>query len=262
MRSIPGWYEWDDEELTPGRKKEGGLHQNLFDSEGKLKGSARFIPDDGVESGRFTVTESVYVPADERRLSPEQQELADFIGEVLFAFLEKGIERAKPHVKRWWAESFRPFVGERLTRLTNLRPRRGVKEDASPSSPQGVHDDVDQVQDVAVVRKSSLKMSAAEAQARYLAAMAARAFSEEQLQMVQNADLIDLEDIAQVQARIAELPPVEVRELMSRMIADASMLGDDNLAYLASALARVDRSNDAELSELPRGSARNAARLP
>ena len=31
-----GIYEWDDDELTPGRKKEGGWSQNLFDPDGHL----------------------------------------------------------------------------------------------------------------------------------------------------------------------------------------------------------------------------------
>lgn len=44
MGSIRGRYEWDDDELTPGRKREGGLRQNLFDRDGKLKANARFIP--------------------------------------------------------------------------------------------------------------------------------------------------------------------------------------------------------------------------
>ena len=50
MGRIPGYYEWDDDDLTPGRKKEGGLHQNLFDADGILKGSAQFIPADEVDS--------------------------------------------------------------------------------------------------------------------------------------------------------------------------------------------------------------------
>ncbi|MFC9519184.1 hypothetical protein ACFTSD_25945 [Nocardiaceae bacterium NPDC056970] len=41
---IKGFYEYDDDDLTPGKKQEGGLHQNLFDSDGNLKGNARFIP--------------------------------------------------------------------------------------------------------------------------------------------------------------------------------------------------------------------------
>ena len=29
-----GYYEWDDDSLTPGLRKEGGWHQNLYDSDG------------------------------------------------------------------------------------------------------------------------------------------------------------------------------------------------------------------------------------
>ncbi len=56
---IPGYYEWDDDDLTPGRKKEGGLHQNLFDADGSLKGSARFVPSDEVDRDPVYVTEYV-----------------------------------------------------------------------------------------------------------------------------------------------------------------------------------------------------------
>ena len=37
MARIRGHYEWDDDDLVPGQKKEGGLHQSLYDSEGNLK---------------------------------------------------------------------------------------------------------------------------------------------------------------------------------------------------------------------------------
>lgn len=67
MGRIKGHYEWDDDDLTPGQKREGGLHQNLFDSEGNLWGSARFVPDDGIEAETLVITESVYVPVEQRR---------------------------------------------------------------------------------------------------------------------------------------------------------------------------------------------------
>lgn len=90
MNRIPGYYEWDDGDLTPGRKKEGGLHQNLFDAEGHLKGSARFIPaDDVVPDPTYVteyVTERVYVPTYERRLSPEEEEFIELISEFAVAF--------------------------------------------------------------------------------------------------------------------------------------------------------------------------------
>lgn len=94
-------------------------------------------------------------------------------------------------------------------------------------------------------------MSSAEAQARYLAAMAARAFSEEQLRLVRSADILDAENIAEVESKIAELPPSEVRELMSRMVTDPSMLGEETLAELASVLARVNRPAQEEFRQLP-----------
>lgn len=59
---MKGHYEWDDDHLTPGPKKEGGLHQNLFDSEGKLKGSARFIPDNDRDPEPLFVTETITSP--------------------------------------------------------------------------------------------------------------------------------------------------------------------------------------------------------
>lgn len=44
MGRIEGHYEADDDELTPGHKKDGGLHQNLFDSDGKTQGPRSVRP--------------------------------------------------------------------------------------------------------------------------------------------------------------------------------------------------------------------------
>ncbi len=254
---IPGYYEWDDDDLTPGRKKEGGLHQNLFDADGSLKGSARFVPAEEVDPDPVYVTEyvteHVYVPAEERRLTPEQQELADLISEVLIAFMAKGIERAKPHVKKWWTESVRPFVGEQRVRLSQLRPKRPLKADRVSLESDRLPVDSDQSSAEIAVAVPRPKMSSAEAQARYLAAMAARAFSEEQMRMVRSADILDVENIAEIESKIAELPPSEVRELMSRMVTDPSMLGEETLAELASVLARVNRPAQEEFRQLPQG---------
>lgn len=255
MGRIPGYYEWDDDELTPGLKKEGGLHQNLFDADGSLKGSARFVPADEADPDPIYVaeyvTEHVYVPAEERRLTPEQQELADLISDVLVAFLAEGIDRVKPHVKKWWAESVRPFVSEHRARLFQSRPKGASKADRALLNADLRPENSDQTPSEGAVAVSRPKMSSAEAQARYLAAMAARAFSEEQMRLVRSADIIDAEGVAEVEARIAELPPNEVRELMSRMVTDPSMLSEETLAELASVLARVSRPTREGLHQLP-----------
>jgi hypothetical protein len=255
MGRIAGYYEWDDDSLTPGHKKEGGLHQNLFNDEGSLKGSARFIPledtDDNPAYETDYVTERVYVPAEERRLTPEQEELAELVSEVLLIFLSKAIEKATPHVKKWWTESVRPFIGEQRTRMAKVLARKtpAVERDLVESDLSSAGSDrVSTKKEVSAKRP---RMSRAEAQARYIAAMAARTFSEEQLSMIRCADVLDTDTFDDVEARIAELPPGEVRELISRMVTDPSMLSKQSLAELASILARVDHPSQREPYQFP-----------
>lgn len=255
MGRIPGYYEWDDDSLTPGHKKEGGLHQNLFDDEGNLKGSARFVPsedaDDDQEYETDYVTKRVYVPAEERRLTPEQEELAELVGAVLVVFLAKGIEKSKPHVKKWWTESVRPLVGKQRARMPKLLSRKAPTVDSDLVESGRSNGSSDQASIKAEISAKRPKMSIAEAQARYLAAVAARAFSEEQLSMIRSANVIDADGFGEVEARIAELPPSEVRELVSRMVTDPSMLSEQTLAELASILAQAGPTAQHEPHELP-----------
>lgn len=255
MGRIAGYYEWDDDSLTPGHKKEGGLHQNLFDDEGNLKGSARFVPsEDADEDQAFEtdyVTERVYVPAEERRLTPEQEELAELVSEVLLVFLAKGIEKAKPRVKKWWTESVRPLVGKQRARISKLLSRKKPTVHSDLVESDRSNGNSARVSIKTEVSARRPRMSSAEAQSRYLAAVAAHAFGEEQLSMIRSADVIDTDGFDEVEARIAELPPSEVRELISRMVTDPSMLSEQTLAELASVLARVDRQTQREPHQLP-----------
>ena len=102
MGRIKGHYEWDDDDLSPGQKKEGGLHQNLFDGEGKLKGSARFIPGDGRRHRALFVTETVYVPVEQRRRTRGEEELEQAIAALVSHLIDRGIAKAKPLAEEWW----------------------------------------------------------------------------------------------------------------------------------------------------------------
>jgi hypothetical protein len=81
-------------------------------------------------------------------------------------------------------------------------------------------------------------MSRAEAQARYLAALAAKAYSDEQIRLVAKAHIIDTDGLEQLQRSIAELPPAQLRGLLEAMALNPSLLSDESLAELASLLAR------------------------
>ena len=65
--------------------------------------------------------------------------------------------------------------------------------------------------------------------------------------MVQNADIVDADGIPEIAGKIAELPPSEVRELMSRMVTDPSMLTEETLAELASVIWRMKSPTRREL---------------
>lgn len=119
MARQVGYYEWDDD-LIPGKKKEGGRHQNLYDTEGRLKGSARFVPVDDQEDP-IVVTETMYVPADER-LSKTQEMVTDIIASVIVKLIEDGAKAATPRVKRWWNEAAVPFAKDKTNGWKRAAP--------------------------------------------------------------------------------------------------------------------------------------------
>ena len=228
MGRIKGHYEWDDEDLTPGHKKEGGLHQNLFDGGGKLRGSARFIPDDGSEPEPLIITETVYLPTEQRRTREEQEEFEEAVAKLVSDI----VDLAKPHVEQWWRESARPVIDARRAKMAERRARRKARKSVIGAL-------IEPSQQLAPAFEADKpEMARAEAQARYLAALAARAYSDEQLRLVSSAHIVDSGDFAELARSMAELPSEQVRELIEAMVMNPSMLGEDALAQLASVLGR------------------------
>lgn len=247
MQRIKGHYEWDDDDLTPSQKKEGGLHQNLFDSEGNLKGSARFIPDDGSEPEPFVVTDTVYVPVEQRRRTREEEELEQAIAALVAHLIDRGVAKAKPLAEQWWRQSARPAIDARRAKMRERRSRRWAEK--KPVIIEATV--VEPPRELAAAPvEDRPNMSRAEAQARYLAALAARAYSDEQMRLVANATIVDLEGVPELQRSLAELPSDQVKSLLEAMATDPAMLGEETLAELASILGRRDRPGFDELRQL------------
>ncbi len=247
MGRIKGHYEWDDDDLTPGQKKEGGLHQNLFDNEGNLKGSARFIPDGGSEPEPPIVTETVYIPVEQRRRTKEEEELEQAIADLVSHLIGRGIAKAKPLVDQWWRETARPAIDAQREKMLERRSRRRAQKNLAIVEGTVVEPSQDLAEASEVARPN---MSSAEAQARYLAALAARAYSDEQMRLVTSANIVDGEGLAELKRSLAELPSDQVKSLLEAMATNPSMLGEDTLAELASILGRRDRSGSDELGQL------------
>ena len=84
-------------------------------------------------------------------------------------------------------------------------------------------------------------MSSAEAQARLLAAVAARTYSDEQLRMVSGSQIIDVENVATVQSALAQVPREHLVELIKYMTRNPRLLEESSLANLASLIGIVDQ---------------------
>ncbi|MFW5473177.1 hypothetical protein ACOCJ5_07705 [Knoellia sp. CPCC 206450] len=234
MGRIKGHYEWDDDDLTPGHKKEGGLHQNLFDDDGKLKGSARFIPDTGSDPEPWIVTETVYVPVDERRLSREQEQLQEVINAIVAQLVHVGITKGLPLAEQWWQQTARPAIHAKRAAMHERRSLRRAKRSGVVSG--SIVERSAEVEDAAAETRPS--MSNAEAQARLLAAMAAKAYSDEQVRLVNNSDIVDGEGGAELNHSLGRLPADQIGHLIEQMVKNPEMLADANLADLASVLGR------------------------
>ena len=248
MGRIKGHYEWDDDDLTPGQKKEGGLHQNLFDGDGNLKGSARFIPDDETESDELVITETGYVPVEQRRKTREQEEFEEAIAAIVSHLIDQGIARAKPIVTQWYRETARPAFDAQRAKSVARRARRKAQKTREAEAAK-----VEPGQElIEAPSEDRPDMSRAEAQARYLAALAARAYSDEQMRLVASAHIVDGggDGITELKRSLATLPPAQVRSLLEAMAINPTMLSEATLAELASILGRRDPSTAENVRQL------------
>ena len=85
-------------------------------------------------------------------------------------------------------------------------------------------------------------MSSAEAQARVLAAIAARAYSDGQMRLVSNTHIIDAQDMADVSRMLSKIPQEELSEIIERTVRNPAMLEDSNLADLAGILRSAQQT--------------------
>lgn len=273
MARIHGTYEYDDDGLTPGKKKEGGLHQNLFDGEGNLRGSARFIPDDEQPEGDFgSVYWDPYFAAqlaaeaevEERRREREQQENAELLLKVLKILGNIAYEKAKPRALELWREEFGPAVqarrDARALRKAERRTRREQKHltDQSESSEVVIPIETEIVEGTVIAPTDDLvhfsqadrpTTSSSEAQARYLMALAAKAFSDEQLRMVANANIGEDEGLVALESALVQLPAPQVAQLTHQLELNPSVLADESFDFAKLLAEAAESGTLAEVRE-------------
>lgn len=226
MPEIKGSLIWDDDELRPGKKKEGGLHSNLFDEEGDLQASASFIPDEERSKG--------------------SQNLLVIVGVSLVGGLAGGLLGSRV--------SARLGTGKGVLKH-RLKKKRSERLQVSEARAELCETRTDEL---GVIPESIIrpKMSRAEAQARLNAADAlsvraevAGAFAEAQRRIVAEAEISEDVDLDQVQPQLVNHSQRELDEFeafsSNRLALPAAELPvDGSLANPAASLWRRGRDQE------------------
>ncbi|MFJ6297529.1 hypothetical protein ACIQJX_29770 [Streptomyces griseoviridis] len=223
-----------------GRSKDGdgASSPNLFIPGAKgVKGQVKIYDIDESEGDSLKGSPSVVYVTDEHRsdsrardrLEPEE------IVEAL-VILIKAAEWAAPRLKRWWNSQARPFVKSTRDRLAQtskadsqtITPETStLVESASPEASREL---------VAALEGYRASMSSVEARERFVAALLARLFSEEQLKTLRNAR-IEGEDCPLVLNGVMEsLTPKQVEDSITLMLEmHPSLLDEETLADIGKA---------------------------
>lgn len=231
MGRIYGYYEWDETVGNPGHRNDGSLHQNLYNEDRVLSGHAHFVPDeDRLNPADEYSYENTFDTSDYRRESEASNELAEAIAELLVAVTLAGIAKAAPHVKQWWQETARPAVNRQAKRIRSIGRKKKSDEPETqvldPARDEHAAIELDQRQ----------IMSRQEAMARIIAGLAAKAYSDEQLRMVKSARIVEVEDYAEIEQALSQIPSEQLHALIIEMVKNPALLEDGSLADLASML--------------------------
>ncbi|MEU3472694.1 hypothetical protein [Rhodococcus sp. NPDC006774] len=204
-------------------------------------------PEPEVVQETVYVHETIYVHAEgyvhdeefSQQLAREREEEARkraAQAELIADMMRLLVEMAAPHAKRLWEEKGRPRVEARRAKKA---ARRAEKAAASESIVVQASVADSERELAAAERVYRADMSSAEAQARYLAALAARAFSDEQMKLVSNANIVDRDSLDALQHTLGELSPEQVKGIIEAVEAGPAVLNGDLLTALGKFL-RLD----------------------
>jgi len=207
----------DGQHLGFSRDNDGARRAHLFDNEtNHLVGHAElFDPDE---------------EADEEA---DLEALAGALGAMVALAV---IVAAAPHIKGWWNDKAVPAITSTRNRIRYAwngitRPREADDEviaaelvTVSDPSPDDSSNEVD-----TALERLRARMSSAEARQRFVAALMAKTFFEEQMSTLRNARIEDDEDPMELKSAMKALTPQQVGNTINLMLEkDPSLLSREN----------------------------------
>lgn len=242
----------DGQHLGISRDTDGAYRAHLFDDETNgLVGHAELFEPEEVEVGPTTDPYTYGSDAQAPDHDEQLDELAELLGNLLALAIIGAATAAAPHIKRWWSYKVLPAftsTGEKIKSTWNRIPRTrkagsaaATAEFVALSDPAGNQssNEVD-----AVLEGLRVKMGSAEARQRFVAALVAAAFAEEQMRLLRNARIEDVAAYSELESTLHELTPQQVGDTMNLMLkADLSLLDRETLTELGRVIdeGRTDR---------------------
>lgn len=233
MGKIYGYYEYD-KSLTPGRSKDGGLSQLLFDSEGKLSDHASFHPEESEDEDSYEYGDSF--PTDDADPEADAQAAALLVLAVIGAAAGGYalVRKATPHVQRMINARALPAVRSFWKKVRGQGSEDGSPDtdDASVAVVQNLSARADEPApgvDVAVAVAKS-HMSPDEWYARFRAMFEARQFADEQWTLLSSVQVAEDKAIAELQREMARNRPEAVVRRVTLLLKAAPEIDADNEA--------------------------------
>ncbi|MER6382527.1 hypothetical protein [Streptomyces sp. NPDC001127] len=227
-------------QLGRSRDGDGASSPNLFVPGLKgVKGQVKIYDLDEDEEDSLTdFPSAVYVTneyaSDSRANEPEFGEL---LGALALLAAIVALEKAKPHVKRWWNDQARPAMKSTWSRLARTRETdsQTITAESSillePVPAESSHELV------AALEGHRASMGSVEARERFVAALAAMLFSEEQLRILRNSRIEDEDGPLGVDGAIETLTPKQVGDSITLILeANPSLLDEETLVEIGEIL--------------------------
>ncbi len=209
-------------DLSTSHKRLGSKSLLTRDADGNLShATVRDMTDEERAAMASPEPEVVYVTAPEpRRRTKEEEELVDAVNDFVSVLLEVHVY---PRVARLWHEKTVPAIKSKWTAAKGARKAApsAPAQPAVTASPAAVETSQELQAAEADYR---INMSSAEAQARYLVALATKAFSEEQMEILANANIEDGEGFAELERALSELSPEQVRDILENLQANPALI--------------------------------------
>lgn len=227
------WVEYDDDaELSRSHKREGDFSALTRDADGNLKHATL---SDADEFDLGPVTDWTHAPDES---TTEQQTWSEEDVEVLALLISAVVLAARPHVERWWKERALPAI-KATNRTVRERFKRSRRSEQALSPTERVAS-TDLAPGVA-----RLTISPEEAEQRLLAALVARAFSDEQLRVLLNASIEGPDGQMEFTNLLQQFTPEQVETHVAMLLEANPRFLDDFIGLckgqLVNELARVPR---------------------